>query len=221
MLEAIVFDFDGTLMESADIKADAFVQLFRNYPQHQDKILKYHLAHAGVSRYVKFREIYRNILRQPLAAYEEERLGEMFRQLINAKMSACPLVPGVQAFLGTASRQFKCFIASGAPEGELRPLIEERGLRRYFEGIHGSPQSKREILHMILRQYSLVPSQVLSIGDALSDLDAAQAEGIPFAGRICAEEAVVFPVGTTVALFRDFEELEREWGSLLARLALA
>ena len=220
MLQAIVFDFDGTLMESADIKTDAFVQLFRNYPQYQAKILEYHLAHAGVSRYVKFREIYRNILRQPLAVYEEERLGEMFRQLIATKMSACPLVLGVQAFLGAASRQFKCFIASGAPEGELRPLIEERGLGRYFEGIHGSPQSKREILRMILRQHSLVSSQVLSIGDALSDFEAAQAEGIPFAGRIGAEEETIFPVGATVALFRDFEELQREWGSLLARLAL-
>jgi histidinol phosphatase-like enzyme len=74
---------------------------------------------------------------------------------------------------------------------------------------------------MILQQHSLVPSQVLSIGDALSDLEAAQAEGIPFAGRICAEGASVFPPGTTVTLFRDFEELERGWDSLLARLATA
>lgn len=221
MLQAIVFDFDGTLLESADIKTDAFAELFRNHPQHQRRIIEYHVAHAGISRYVKFRAIYQNILNQPLAVHEEQRLGVAFQQLIIDKMIACPLVPGVRAFLEGASRQFKCFIASGAPEEELHPLIEQRGLRRYFEGIHGSPHTKGEILRMILRQHSLAPSQVLSIGDALSDFEAAQAEGVPFAGRIRVDGASVFPVGRTVTLFRDFKELEREWDSLLTRLATA
>jgi phosphoglycolate phosphatase-like HAD superfamily hydrolase len=221
MVQAIVFDFDGTVLESADIKTDAFRELFRNHPEHQDEIVKYHLAHAGISRYTKFCEIYRNILKQPLSGREEERLGSVFQHLIADRMMTCPLVPGVQAFLDVASRRFKCFIASGTPEKELHPLVDHRGLRGFFEGIHGSPKTKVEIHRMILQQYSLAPSQVLSIGDALSDLEAAQAEGIPFAGRICGVGEAIFPLGSTVALFRDFEELERGWDSLLTRLCTA
>lgn len=220
MLKAIVFDFDGTLLESAEIKTDAFAELFRNHPQYQREIIEYHLAHAGISRYVKFRAIYRDILKCPLMQEEEERLGLTFQQLIAEKIAVCPFVPGARAFLNNVASQYKCFIASGTPDAELRPLVVQRGLEKFFDEVHGAPTSKAAILQGILRRHALAPSEVLGIGDALSDLEAAQSERIPFAGRVRAREAAIFPRGSTVALFHDFEELANEWSTLLARIAL-
>jgi beta-phosphoglucomutase-like phosphatase (HAD superfamily) len=50
MLRAIVFDFDGVILESADIKTNAFRALFASYPEHVDQIVDFHLRNAGVSR---------------------------------------------------------------------------------------------------------------------------------------------------------------------------
>jgi phosphoglycolate phosphatase-like HAD superfamily hydrolase len=221
MLKAIVFDFDGTLLESAEIKTDAFAELFRDHPQHQREILEYHLAHAGISRYLKFRAIYRDILKRPLVQEEEERLGLTFQRLIAEQIAVCPYVPGARAFLQTVAGQYKCFIASGTPDAELQPLVAQRGLEEFFDEVHGAPAAKAEILKSILRRHALAPSEVLSIGDALSDLEAARAEQIPFAGRVRLGEAVIFPHGSTVALFHDFEELAEEWSALLARVTVS
>ena len=218
MLKAIVFDFDGTLLESAEIKTEAFAELFNEYPQHQRRIVDYHLAHEGISRYVKFREIYRDILKRPLGQEEEDRLGLTFGRLIADKIAVCPLVPGAWAFLENVASQYKCFIASGTPEVELHPLVAQRGLRKFFDEVHGAPTPKPEILQGILQKHVLDPSEVLSIGDALSDLEAAQSVRIPFVGRVRTGEAAIFPHGKTVALFHDFDELGKGWNTILAQI---
>ena len=220
MLKAIVFDLDGTLLESADIKTDAFAELFCEYPQQRAAILHYHEVNAGISRYVKFRVIYRDILKKPLSLIEEQRLGDAFRDLVLGKMETCPLVPGTVEFLENVTAHSRCFIVSGSPEGELREVVVKRGIEKYFEGVYGSPATKPEILRRIRDRHGLDPLQMLYIGDALSDLQAAQAEGVPFLGRTHKGQRISFPPESAVALFSDFTDLERQWGDVLARLDL-
>ena len=42
-----MFDFDGVILESGDIKTQAFLELFAGYPQFRGTILEYHLGHWG------------------------------------------------------------------------------------------------------------------------------------------------------------------------------
>ena len=37
--KAIIFDFDGVILESMDVKARAFAFLFREYPEYTEKIV--------------------------------------------------------------------------------------------------------------------------------------------------------------------------------------
>ncbi len=62
MIKAIIFDLDGVILESADIKTKAFLKLFEAFPKHVDVILDYHVKNMGISRYVKLRHIYNNML---------------------------------------------------------------------------------------------------------------------------------------------------------------
>ena len=51
-LDALLFDFDGVILESADIKTDAFRELFADQPAHVEEIVALHQRYGGVSRHV-------------------------------------------------------------------------------------------------------------------------------------------------------------------------
>ncbi|MDD5437468.1 MAG: HAD hydrolase-like protein, partial [Candidatus Omnitrophica bacterium] len=83
MLRAIIFDFDGVLVESVDLKTGAFAKLFA--AEGEDvvrKVVEYHLGNTGVSRFDKFRYIYKNILNRELSEEKFADLGRDFADLV-------------------------------------------------------------------------------------------------------------------------------------------
>ncbi|MFH1369573.1 MAG: HAD-IA family hydrolase [Elusimicrobiota bacterium] len=183
MIKVIVFDFDGVILESADIKTDAFAELFSDYPGKQKEIVDYHLANAGISRYVKFRHIYKNILKLPLTELEEKELGSRFTRIVFEKILETPFVRGAREFLEDNRKEYKMFIASGTPEEELLEIILKRGLNKYFTEIHGSPKKKLDIITGIIARHGLRKNEILYIGDAQSDRIAAEQAGVNFVER--------------------------------------
>ena len=184
MIEAIIFDFDGVLLESAEIKTEAFRQLFSCYPDKIHEIVEYHKMNMGISRYVKFRYFYENILGKELSRDKEIELGEKFSQIVLERIESAPFVSGTLKFLDDHYRKTPLFIASGTPHEELYYIIRKRGISHYFKEIHGTPRKKSEIIVDILSRYSWYASNVIFVGDAESDLKAAKQSGVCFIARI-------------------------------------
>ena len=183
-LQAILFDFDGVIVEAVSIKTDAFRRLFEPWVDHCEAIVAYHLANGGISRYEKFRYFYREILREPFTEEDIAALGERFSQYVFDTMLACPMVAGVEEFLDSYAGHLPCYIVSGTPEAELRAIVEARGLNRSFRGVFGSPAEKAAIIDRILKAGAYPPDSVLFVGDSMTDWEAAQATGVPFVGRV-------------------------------------
>lgn len=183
MIKAIIFDFDGVIVESADIKTEAFRELFSDYPQKIQEIVNYHLANAGISRYIKFRYIYENILGNKLSENKEIELGKRFSQIVLEKVLNTPFVAGAKKFLDTNKNRYQFFIISGTPEEELHNIIYSRRLQGYFKEIHGSPKKKIDIINNILNNYKYTRTEVAYVGDAQSDRIAAEQAGIVFIER--------------------------------------
>jgi phosphoglycolate phosphatase-like HAD superfamily hydrolase len=182
--KAVIFDFDGVIVESADIKTQAFLDLFAEYPQHRARILRHHLDNLGISRFRKFDWIYSELLRRPLSADEKERLGSAFSGLVLNKVLTCELVPGALASLeALRAANRTLFVASGTPQEELEIIIERRGLGSFFAEIWGTPTTKVEIISSILSRFQLDKMEVVLVGDGLSDFNAASEAGIPFIAR--------------------------------------
>jgi HAD superfamily hydrolase (TIGR01509 family) len=215
--EIIIFDFDGVILESADIKTEAFARLFEGHPEHVDAIVELHLRHAGVSRYEKFRMIYEGILELPLGGDELERLGTEFSRLALDAILACPFVPGAREFLEERHRRHLLYVASGTPEEELRDIVRRRELNHFFRAVYGTPAIKEEISRRILDETGTEPRQAVFIGDATSDLDGARAAGVPFVGRVPAGRPNPFE-GEPVPVVSDLLELAREWPRICADL---
>ena len=208
MLKVIILDFDGVILESMDIKTNAFRELFKDYPEYLDSIIDYHLMYGGMSRYTKISYIFDNILRQPIDEKELNELGKKFSQLVLYKILRCPFVPGVQDFLEEYSKRMKFFIASGAPEGELRFIVKERGLSCFFKGVYGAPTLKPEIIKRILDKEDIEQQDALFVGDELSDYRDAKKARIPFVARFNGSNELNPFLNLRVPVIHNFNDLE-------------
>jgi HAD superfamily hydrolase (TIGR01549 family) len=209
VIGAAVFDFDGVILESADIKTEAFRRLFDG----NERAVAHHLAHAGISRYEKFRHITTEILAQPYDEEEERRLGERFGELVLDEVLNCPFVPGAQELLRRRAAELPLFVASGTPEQELRTIVSSRGLQDAFAGVYGTPSSKGEILRQVVHEGKLKRDQVLMVGDATADLIGAREAGVRFVGRVRPGDPDPFG-DENVAVVADLAELDRRWAEL-------
>jgi len=183
MTGAIVFDFDGVILESADLKTVAFVEMFAERPEHQDAIRAHHLENLGISRYEKFRWIYANLFHEPLTEQRSAELGQQFSDLVFDKVLACPFVPGARQALDALHGTRPLYVASGTPHEELLRIIDHRGLGHLFDGVHGSPRPKASVLEEVAHTHGLPLDAILMVGDGESDHRAARKAGTRFYAR--------------------------------------
>ena len=208
MLKAIIFDFDGVIVESLEVKKEAFRKLFLDYPDKLKEIIDYHMANGGLSRYKKFEHIYRNILRKELSEEKSQELGQKFAEYGVKGVIESVFVKGAEEFLKKYYQKFSFFIASGTPEDEMVMIAKQRGLTKFFKGIYGSPKTKGEMAKKILNEQRLKKDEVIFVGDAVNDYYGAEENGIRFVARlhdIYSNPFVDFDVKQTV---RDFKDLE-------------
>jgi beta-phosphoglucomutase len=183
--KAIILDFDGVIAESVDIKTGAFTYLFRNYPDDiVKKIVKFHLDNGGLSRFEKFKIIYRGFLNKDLSKEEEERLGMEFGEFCYKEMLVCPYVKGAKEFLEKNYKKYMFFIVSGTPHDEMNNIVDARQLRKYFKEVLGTPGDKCKLIKMILKKYNLMPTEVAFIGDAPTDYKGAEKAHVEFIARV-------------------------------------
>ena len=204
-VKAIIFDFDGVIVDSVNVKTDAFRELFLSEKEYLQEIIEFHLANGGMSRFIKFDIIYRDILKKPLSEEKSTELGEKFSQLVMQKVIECAYMPGALEFIQKYSKQIRLFIASGTPQEELQGITTQRGLNSYFKEIHGTPRGKPEIIRDILTRYHFKIAETPFVGDALNDYKAALETSSPFYGYALRGDGG-FP--SVVNIVHSFQELE-------------
>jgi len=183
-LSCIVFDCDGVILESVSVKTRAFARIAEPFgAECVDRLVMYHKAHGGVSRYKKFEWLYREVLGREITQEELTALGRRFAEIAFEEVCRCDLVPGVAAVLKRWQGRVPMYVCSGAPHEELHAILQGRGLDQYFAGIYGSPPAKAELLRGIIDQAGVDPATAVMIGDSVTDREAAALVGLLFYGR--------------------------------------
>ncbi|MBA4142271.1 MAG: HAD family hydrolase [Nitrosospira sp.] len=198
--QAIIFDFDGVVVESGEIKTQAFANLYRDYGETiMAEVANYHGLNGGMSRYEKFRYFQETLLeRPPLTPDEEQQLDRRFSELVVEAVISSHAVPGAAELIRKEAGRIPLFIASGTPEGELNTIVTRRGLASYFTAVRGSPTPKQKLIADILSTHGLLPQRVLMIGDALIDYQSAQLNNVAFLGRVRPGDTSPFPAHVDV-----------------------
>jgi phosphoglycolate phosphatase-like HAD superfamily hydrolase len=198
-VSAILFDFDGTLVESLDVKIAAFASLYRSYGEDIERAaLQHYREHSGVSRLKRIRHCHERILGRTPSDAEVNELGDLFGAMVEDKVVAAEWVPGAREFLEAERGVRPLFIASATPQEELERIIEKRGMTHYFDSIFGSPPDKAEIIREIVASRHLEPEGVIMIGDGRADYDAAIINGVRFVGRVPEDQSNPFPEDAAV-----------------------
>lgn len=179
-IKAIIFDFDGTILESFGVKTAAFTHLFSDYPNHLNAILALHQNHGGISRFEKFEMIYRDILCEPLSREKKEELGRQFSGYVYRGVLESPFVEGAKEFLEKYYNKLPLFIASGTPEEEMKSIIKDMGIEKYFKGVYGSPAKKKDIISDIMEKFHFKQGEVIFVGDSADDEEGAKGAGVQF-----------------------------------------
>lgn len=202
--EIIIYDFDGVIANSVNIKTEAFVELYKNYDLDiQNAIKNYHLCNGGVSRYEKFKYFHEKILKEPINGDKINDLANKFSILVKDKIISCNYINGIEQCLKDNYKNSKQFVCTGTPEIEIIEIIEKKMLQKYFYGIYGSPSSKIDIINHILSDNHCDPKKCLFFGDAITDYNAAKSTNINFIGIENVD--TIFPSGTI--LIKDFNDI--------------
>lgn len=202
-LDAVFFDFDGVILDSVDVKTNAFAEMFRKYgPEIETAVVEYHLANGGVSRFRKFEYYYRHLLNKDINQEILNALGEEFNRLsLNGVLEASYIEGALETLKKLMQLKIPAFVASGTPHEELQNVLKKKDLSKYFVEAHGSPRKKQEIIIDVAYRYKLLLKNCLFIGDALTDFEAAKDCKMPFLGIVKEKEMSPFPSHTKISSF--------------------
>lgn len=181
-IKVIAIDFDGTLVESNNIKDRAFETIFSEWPDHKNKMMEWQLDHNTIDRQEKFRYFVEDVL---FLSDNKliEKLTTRFSKLTKQGIIECPFVKGALNFLDYIQDWSMIYLVSATPQQELNDIIEARGLKKFFKNVYGAPIDKVEVLLRIMTNEKISANEILYIGDSPEDQKAARILGIKFIGR--------------------------------------
>ena len=181
MLKGIIFDFDGVIVKSVQVKTDAFAELYAQYGNKiVEKIIEHHEANGGMSRFEKIKFYHKSFLNKIATEEEVTDLANQFSELVVEKVIAAPYVLGALEYIQKNCTKYKLFISTGTPTDEINKILKMRGIAHYFTAVLGSPSKKSVHLNSIMSMHDLRSDEIIFYGDSNSDLDASGEAQIPF-----------------------------------------
>jgi len=182
-IKVVILDFDGTLVESNDIKDSAFEALYSDLPQWAE-IRDYHLANNHTIRFEKFRAIDEDILGVKHTSERARDLAARFQDLVVQAIVSAPWVTGAIELLDALDAVgIRTYLLSMSPTEELARILDMRGVGGRFSSVYAYPCVKTEAIRDILAREGVSLSEAVMIGDSSEDAYAADECGVRFIGR--------------------------------------
>ena len=163
----IIFDFDGVILNSHKIKTIGFYEIFKVYGETKAiRAQKYHIKNIGVSRFKKFKFIIKNILKDKTITLDF--LNKKFNDYCIKKIKTLKLSKDLSNFFLIYHDKYDLFISTATPEMDIKHILKEKKIYKYFKKVYGSPTTKINHIKMIKKKNQ----KIIFIGDSLEDYKA-------------------------------------------------
>ncbi|RMG17644.1 MAG: HAD family hydrolase [Bacteroidetes bacterium] len=179
----LVFDKDGVLIDSEQVKLRLVEKIFDAYPQHAAAIHAYNHQTVGIPRSVKFEHICRHILCLPNPESALAHFSQAYTRAVDEELKRVAPVAGVRAYL--QHRSEPKYVCSAAPKAEVLQNLESQGLSHFFEEVYAFPDAKADVMRRLKAEQQ---AQIVFWGDTLADYRAAQEAGVFFIGVTTARQ---------------------------------
>ena len=212
-IEAVLFDVDGTLVDSNEQHVNAWAFAFREegHPQELDDIR----AQIGKGGDLLVPELLPDVddaVRKRISTRQGDRFKDMYLDNVRAFEGAAELIKRVHA----SGR--KVVLASSAKQDELEHYVGLLGVKSLITAttsIDDVETSKPEpdIFGVALEKISVEPSNAIVVGDTIYDVDAALRAGIatvgvtsgPFDERQLKEAGALAVFADVAFILRNFD----------------
>lgn len=180
--EAIVFDFDGTLVDSAPAKRDAFFAIFPATEAHRAIVAAVLTEDPDGSRHRVIPLMAERMHEAGLGTggLTPQDLVRRYGEVSEAAVAAAPELPGATALLASLAPHIPLHVCSNTPEETVRAHVVARGWSGFFRSVDGHPTSKLRRVAEILAAGGYTPQRLAVVGDGISDEAAAVNNGCVF-----------------------------------------
>lgn len=211
--KALLFDFDGVILDSLNVKTQAFYDMYLPYGKDiAEKAAQHHLEHGGVSRYEKFKIYHDRFLNQQIDEDQVQHLAGEFSDKVMQGVINSPEIEGIRDFLESAKNKYQMWVITGTPTTEIKKICETTQFTQYFKALYGSPEKKDFWTKKILNEEKFEPKEVVFIGDATTDYDAAMKNDVHFVLREHEDNTIFFKDKDVVRIsdFTNFTDILKQ-----------
>jgi phosphoglycolate phosphatase-like HAD superfamily hydrolase len=175
--KALVFDFDGTLIISNQLKIDAYYDIFRRGDVDHSIIESTLKMHPELNRY----DTISKILENANCEYNLASLSDIYSELVFERVIKARNLDHAEELLEhLTSKDIKLFLSSNTPAIVLKEIINHKGWNKYFDRIYGFPNKKTDTIKQIIEEFKFETTDCLIIGDGESDRLSALSNNIDF-----------------------------------------
>jgi phosphoglycolate phosphatase len=175
-MKHIIFDFDGTLVQSNCIKRDILIYHFSNICCDLKEIKKL-INKTDKTRYQVYDELKRQGILKEIC--RDNFFDKLDNDLINTISSLPPKNNIIKVLDYVQSMGWNSYLSSATPLVSLEMIIKRMGWEDYFEEINGAPVTKVEYMSRIIPKVKS-SDKLIIFGDGADDKKCADIFGIKF-----------------------------------------
>lgn len=176
MIKAIIFDYDGVLV-------DSFPAGYEVYNVIAQEINKPRWTSHNQLKKTFLKSYEENYQEWNLTPQQQKICEGIYRTRTISLGKTVPLIDGVKETLTELKKHYRLIIGSGTYKAIILPRLQELGIDHFFEFIigledHHAAKPDPRILDICVEKLNLPKEQVLHIADMVSDIAMGKAAGV-------------------------------------------
>jgi HAD superfamily hydrolase (TIGR01509 family) len=176
MVKAILFDFDGVLVDSMKVGFEVYQEIAKRL-----NVAPFDTEEEFQHTHIK---PYHDIYAEWGLSDDRARLAsEIYFEMIDKLKEKIVAIPGIREILDQLAKKYRLAIASGTSRKHIEDRLKALGLAHYFEVVVGHEDIENQkpapdLLHACLEKLRLDADEAVFVGDMVIDIQMGKAAGV-------------------------------------------